>query len=72
MNLLSDRDNIFMMAEMYHSALNKEEKELERLANKLEMTSDLLKRTQRFLQESKLYICQLQKYLKVSPLSCCM
>ena len=42
------------------------------LANKLEITSELLKRTQRFLQKSKLQICQLQKDLNVSHLSCCM
>ena len=52
MNLLSDRDHLLMMDEMYHSALKKEEEESERLANKLEITSDLLKSTQRFLQES--------------------
>ena len=60
MNLLSDRDHLLMMADMYHSALKKEEEESKRLANKLEITSDLLKRTQRFLQELKLHICQLQ------------
>ena len=57
---------------MYHSTLEKEEEESERLANKLEITNELLKSTQRFLQESKLQICQLQRELKVSPLSCCM
>ena len=54
MNLLFDRDHLLMMAEMYRSALKKEEEESERPSNKLEITSDLLKSTQRFLQESKL------------------
>ena len=72
MNLLSNRDHLIMMAEMYHSALKKEEEESERLTNKLEITSELLKSTQRSLQESKLHICQIQKELKVSHLSCCM
>ena len=45
---------------------------MERISNKLEITSDLLKSTQRLLQESKLQICHLQKDLKVSSLSCFM
>ena len=36
MNLLSDRDHLLMMAEMYNSALKKEEEESERLTNKLQ------------------------------------
>ena len=51
MNLLSDRDHLLIMAEMYHCAVKKEEEELERLTNKLEITNDLLKSTQRSLQE---------------------
>ena len=66
MNLLFDRVHLLMMAEMYHSALKKEEEESERLSNKLEITSDLLKSTQRFHQESKLQICHFQKELNVS------
>ena len=54
MNLLSDRDHLLMMADMYHSALKKEEEESERLTNKLEITSELLKSTQSLLQDSKL------------------
>ena len=57
---------------MYHCAFKKKDKESERLANKLEITSDLLKSTQTFLQESNLQICKLQRELNVSPLSCCM
>ena len=72
MNLLSDRDHFLMVAEMYHCVVKKEEEESERLNNKLEITSDLLKSTQRSLQYSKLQIFQLQKDLKVSHLSCCM
>ena len=72
MNLIFDREYLLMVTEMYHCALKKEEEESERLANKLEITSDLLKSTQRFLQESKLHICQIQEYLKVSSLSFCM
>ena len=65
MNLLSDRDNILMVIEVYHCAIKKEEEELERLTNKLEITNELLKSTQRSLQESKLQICQLKMDLKV-------
>ena len=36
----------------------------------MEITNDLLKSTQRSLQESKLQICQLQNDLKVSHPSC--
>ena len=45
MNLLSNIDNLLIMAKMYHCAVKKEEEELERLTNKLEITNDLLKRT---------------------------
>ena len=71
-NLIYDREHLLMVAEMYHCAVKKEEEELERLTNKLKITSNFLKSTQRSLQESKLQICQLQKELKVSHLSWCM
>ena len=54
MNLLSDRDHLLTMAEMYHCVVKKEEEEVERLTNKLEITIDLLKSTQISLRESKL------------------
>ena len=60
-NLLSDRDHLLMVIEIYHCAVNKEEEELERLTNKLKITSNFLKSTQRSLQESKLQIFELQK-----------
>ena len=72
MNLLYEIYHLLMVAEMYHCAVKKEEEESKRLTNKLEITNDLLKSTQRSLEESKLQICQLQKELKVSHLSCCM
>ena len=72
MNLLSDRDHLLTMTEMYHSVVKKEEEEVERLTNKLEITIDLLKSTQISLRESKLQICQLQNDLKMSHLSCFM
>ena len=72
MNLLSDRDHILTMAEMYHGVVKKEEEEVERLTNKLEITIDLLKSTQISLRESKLQICQIQNDLKMSHLSCFM
>ena len=56
MNLLSGRDHILMVSEMYHCAFKKEEEESERLTNKLEITNDLLKITQRSLHQSKLQI----------------
>ena len=45
MKLLSNIDHLLILLEMYHSALKKEEEESERLTNKLEITSDLLKST---------------------------
>ena len=57
MNLLSDRDHLLTMAEMYHCVVKKEEEEVERLTNKLEITIDLLKSTQISLRESKFQIC---------------
>ena len=52
-NLLSDRDHLLMVIEIYHCAVKKEEEESERLTNKLKITSNLLKSTQRSLQELK-------------------
>ena len=54
MNLLSDREYLLMVAEMYHSALKKEEEKSENITNKLEITNNLLKTTQRSLKDSKL------------------
>ena len=45
MNLLSNKDHLLIMAKMYHCAVKKEEEELERLTNKLEITNELLKST---------------------------
>ena len=72
MNLLFDKDHLLMMAEMYHSALKKEEEESGRLTHELEITSNSLKSTQRSIQESKLHTYQLQKELRMSHHSCCM
>ena len=72
MSLLSNRDHLLLVDEMYHSVVKKEEEESERLTNKLYITSNFLKSTQRSLQESKLQIYKIQKELKVSHLSCCM
>ena len=66
MNLLSNRGRLLIMAEMYHCAVKKEEEEVERLTNKLEITNDLLKSTQISLKESNLQICQLQNDFKIS------
>ena len=41
--LLSDRDNVFMVADMYHNALNKEEEEFDRITHELEITINSLK-----------------------------
>ena len=59
LNLLSDMDNLFMVADMYHNALKKEEEESDRLNHELEIISNSLKSTQRSLRESKLHIYHL-------------
>ena len=51
-NLISDRDHLLMVAEMYHHALKQEEEEYDRLTHELEITSNSLKSTQRYIQES--------------------
>ena len=72
MNLLSNRDHLLMVSKMYDSVVKKEEEGSESLTNKLEITSNFLKSTQRSLQESKLQTYQLQKELRMSHLSCCL
>ena len=71
-NLVSDIYDIFMVAEMYHSALKKEEEESDRISHELEITTNSLESTKTSLQESKLQIYHLRKELKVSHLSRCM
>ena len=70
MNLIFDIEYLIMVAEMYNSELKKEEEKLDNLTNTLGITSNLLKRTQRSLQESRFHIFQFQKDLKLSHLSC--
>ena len=65
MNLLFDRYNLLMVAEMYQCAFKKEIEESEILHSKWEATYDSLKRTQESLQESSLEIDQLQRDLNV-------
>ena len=72
MDLLYDIDHLFMVDEMYQSALKKEEEESDRLTHELEITSNSLKSIQIYLQESKLQTYELQKELRMSHLSCCM
>ena len=65
MNLISDREHLLMVVEMYHCAIERETQESERLHIKWEATYDSLKRTQESLQESRLQIDLLQKDLNV-------
>ena len=72
MKLLSDRDHLLMVDEMYHCAFKKEVEESERIHRKWEATYDSLKRTQESLQESRLQIDQLRKELNVPQPPYCM
>ena len=46
MNLISDREHLLIVVEMYHCAFERETQESERLHSKWEATYDSLKRTQ--------------------------
>ena len=54
MNMLSDRNHLLEMTNIYHHALRKEEDEVESIGSELEATYGSLESTQRALQESKL------------------
>ena len=69
MNLLSDRNHLLELTNIYHHALRKEEDVIEeRLGRKLEPAYDSLENTEIALKESKLHISQLQKELNVPHL----
>jgi hypothetical protein len=51
--LLTDRDYLLRVGEMYHEALREQELEMDRLTEELERTQELLKGTQTALQESE-------------------
>ena len=60
MNLLSDRNHLLELTNIYHHALRKEEDVIEeRLGRKLEPAYDSLENTEIALKESKLHISQL-------------
>ena len=70
--LLYDIDHLLMVVQMYHNALKKEEEESDRLTHELGIINNSFKSTQKSLQELKLQTYQLQKYLRMSHLSCFM
>jgi hypothetical protein len=51
--LLTDRDYLLRVGEMYHEALREHELEMDRLSQELERTQGLLRGTQTALQESE-------------------
>jgi chromosome segregation ATPase len=59
LHLLSDRDHLLMLGEMYHDVLKGKEEEVDRFNQELENTHDSLKRTQKALQESEMQVEQL-------------
>ena len=65
MNLISNKEHLLMVAEMYHCAFKRETQEYERIHSKWEATYDSLKRTQEALQDSRLQIDQIQRDLNV-------
>ena len=72
MDLLSERDRLHMVKEMYHCAFKKETEESERIHSRWEATYDSLKRTQEALQESRLQNDQIQRELNVPHPPSCM
>ena len=72
MSLISDRENLLMVAEMYHCAFERETQDSKRLHSKWEATYDSLKRTQEVLQESRLQIDQIQSDLNLPHSPYCM
>jgi hypothetical protein len=56
LHLLSDRDHLLMLGEMYHDALKGKEEEVDRLTQELEITQDSLKSSQKALQESEMQV----------------
>jgi hypothetical protein len=51
LHLLSNRDLLLMLSEMYHDALKGKDEEIDRLTQELEITQDSLKITKRALEE---------------------
>ena len=72
MNLIYYRENLLMVAEMYHCAFDRETQEFERLHSKWEATYDSLKKNQEALQALSLQIDQLQRDLNVPHPPSCM
>ena len=72
MNLISDREHLLIVSEMYHCAFTRKTKESKRIHSKWEATYDSLKRTQEALQDSRLYIDQIQRDLNVPHPPYCM
>ena len=72
MSLLSDRNHIFELTNIYHHALIKDEDVAKGFGSELEVAYDSLENTQISLQESKLYTYKLKKDLNVPHLSFCM
>lgn len=55
-HLLSDRDHLLMLVEIYHDVLEGKGEEVDRLIHELETTQESLKSTQMALQESVLQV----------------
>jgi hypothetical protein len=56
LHLLSDRDHLLTLDEMYYGALKGKEEEVDKLTHELEITQDSLKSTQKALQESAMQV----------------
>ena len=68
LHLLSDRDSLLELVEMFHGASLKDEEEIYKLTQELMTTQDSLKSTKFALQESKMVIEKLHEKLQRSHL----
>jgi hypothetical protein len=59
LHLLSDRDHLLMLDEIYFDALKGKEEEVDKLTHGLKVTKDSLKSTQMALQESEIQVDEL-------------
>jgi len=59
LHLLSNRDHLLILGDMYQDALKEKEEEVDRLIQELEITQDSLKSVQKALQESEMRVEQL-------------
>ncbi|KAH9322813.1 hypothetical protein KI387_017452, partial [Taxus chinensis] len=72
LHLLSDRDHLLNLAEVYSDALRRKEEEVDKLSQELEVTRDSLVSTQLALQDSESHVDELFLELSLARDSLCI